>query len=140
MVITLVQRIEERLDPVVARHREDDRVLAAEEKLAAEEEGLAAINRGQGRFVIANISASKRRRRIGIVERKTRGQRDCYLVFFRPRVIEVNVILARAGGKERSTSVLEKRGLKEQSLSSALGIAGDLNACLRRLVSNVPTV
>ena len=48
MAITLVQRIEVRLDPVVTGHRKDDRVFAAEEKFAAEDEALAAINHGQG--------------------------------------------------------------------------------------------
>src|SRR5687768_15103302 len=127
VVITLVQDIEKRLDPVVAGNWKDERVFAAEEKVAAEDKGLAAINGGQRRFVVANISASKRRRCVGIVKRITRGQGDCYLVFFRPGIVEVNVILARAGGKERAISVLEKRRLQEQSLSSALCISGDFN-------------
>src|SRR5882724_6079150 len=125
MIVRFVNDVEIVLQLRIRLHRKHNRISAAKEKFALIDHCAPVPGNGQRRFVVADRTSAKRRRRVRVVEGKSGRQFDCNLIFLRPGVIEIDGILTPATGKQRATAMLEEFRLQEKALACALGITGN---------------
>src|SRR5205085_6196600 len=106
VVFAFVQYLESLLQAGVAGLREDQPV---EHPLAGEDQPLVLAGHADTHFILRDVIDVEGPRLVGVVERVAFRQTDRHGVAFDPGVVEVNLVLARAGGEQRRDALLEER-------------------------------